>query len=218
MFSVPGSFNPLHQGHVELVLACLKATNRALLSGGKQRLVVFEIAAVNADKSPLSKEQMLSRIEQFNPHTNQILKESGLTSVAVCLTTSPLFVQKAKIFKDCIFLVGIDTYARLIDPKYYGPRTSSAGGENLTQDLPDNNVGNMIAALSEIGADGCRFFVAGRKVDEGFATLSSMMNSDLARDKVLPSKISRLFTGLSEEDFRLDLSSTEIRKLHEKAK
>jgi hypothetical protein len=60
----------------------------------------------------------------------------------------------------------------------------------------------MLAAFDEIRSNGCSFLVAGRKVGDNFHTLA---------DVPVPPEIADLFTGLSEDEFRLDLSSTEIR-------
>lgn len=100
-FSIfPGSFNPLHVGHTELV-------ERAAveLSGGK---VAFELSIGNADKGFISNEELMKRIEYF--------KDSEF----------PLIINKAGLFKDKLlyikngyFLMGVDTFKRVFDLKYY---------------------------------------------------------------------------------------------------
>jgi nicotinic acid mononucleotide adenylyltransferase len=37
----------------------------------------------------------------------------------VCLTSAPLFLQKAALFPDSTFIVGADTLNRIFDSKYY---------------------------------------------------------------------------------------------------
>ena len=46
----PGSFNPLHTGHVELALASIKAIEQTVECPPP---LIFEISVANADKAPL---------------------------------------------------------------------------------------------------------------------------------------------------------------------
>ena len=93
-----GSFNPLHDGHRELVRV---AEQR--LSGP----VAFEMACVNVDKPPLDFLTIESRCRQF-------------TERPVVLTHAPTFVLKSRLFPNTAFVVGIDTAERIVQPKYYG--------------------------------------------------------------------------------------------------
>lgn len=97
---------------------------------------------------------------------------------------APLFRDKAALYPNSVFVVGFDTARRLIDPKY-------TAGEAA-----------MLQAFDFIRAQGCSFLVAGRKVDGRYQTLA---------DAAIPPAIADLFVGLSEDEFRMDLSSTEIR-------
>jgi len=54
---------------------------------------------------------------------------------------SPLFTEKARLFPQSIFVIGHDTYTRLIDPKYYD---------------------DIEAALANFKNLGVRFIVGGR--------------------------------------------------------
>lgn len=69
-----GSFNPLHDGHVGMVSAALK--QQGWDGHSAHPPVVFEIAIVNADKPPLSREEVEARVEQFHP-SNPIFKRHG---------------------------------------------------------------------------------------------------------------------------------------------
>ena len=101
------------------------------------------------------------------------------------LSREPLFVGKAALFPGCVFAIGSDTAERLVDPRYYGGLTGRD------------------AALDSIRANGCRFLVAGRVEDGVFRTLA---------DIAIPTDFRDLFVELPERAFRLDLSSTEIRR------
>lgn len=101
------------------------------------------------------------------------------------LTNAPTFRGKSQRFPDCTFVVGADTIARVGEPKYYT-------GESGTFD----------AALERIATRGCRFLVFGREIAGQFQVLS---------DLVLPAALRALCDEVSQEEFRQDVSSTELR-------
>ncbi len=103
----------------------------------------------------------------------------------VVLSRAPLFRNKADLFPGSVFVIGYDTAIRLLAPHYYG------GAEA------------MDAALAAIRAAGCRFLVAGRSVEGRFYTLD---------DVSVPPAYQDLFLALPASDFRVDLSSTELRQ------
>ena len=182
-----GSFNPLHQGHTELVAA----VSRLVGGFGESEsapLVVFEISATNVDKPSLAKTELLRRIQQFTQKSEPISR-SRLQNLAVCVTNAPLFVEKARLFPQCSFIIGADTLSRLLNPKYYG-----------------DSMPNLIRAMDTIRELGCDFFVGGRKGETGFVTADSLL-----RGASLPPEILGMFHTLSEDDFRVDISSTELR-------
>jgi cytidyltransferase-like protein len=93
---LPGSFNPLHDGHISMLQnAC--ALNH---TDG-----IFEMCVVNADKPPLSSDEIIARIATFN-------------SKPVVLTNAPLFTDKDKLFPGVSYAIGVDTVIRLMNPKY----------------------------------------------------------------------------------------------------
>ena len=93
-----GSFNPLHKGHKELLIASEKEYKIKPL---------FEISISNVDKNKINFIDLTKRIEQF--------KSQG----KIIITNSPTFNDKSSIFKKSIFVVGYDTALRLIKKKYY---------------------------------------------------------------------------------------------------
>jgi hypothetical protein len=95
----PGSFNPVHEGHV--VLARLAEELR-------QQPLAFEISVTNVDKPPLAGETVRHRLAQF------------AWKSPVELTRAPTFLEKSRLFPRTTFVIGADTAERLVAPKYYG--------------------------------------------------------------------------------------------------
>jgi hypothetical protein len=95
------------------------------------------------------------------------------------------FYLKSRLFPGCTFVIGWDTAVRLVDPKYY-----------------EGDEGRVLAALREIRGHGCNFLVAGRVEDRTFRTLA---------DITIPEEFRTMFCGLTERQFRADISSTELR-------
>ena len=107
---VPGSFNPLHEGHAALLEA---ARRRA--SGN----VAYEISITNVDKPALTAAELDARLPQFRGRA------------PVVLTRAPTFVEKARLLPGTAFAVGADTAARILEARYYG------GAEALAQALTE---------------------------------------------------------------------------------
>ena len=108
---LPGSFQPLHQGHERLARVASEMLSVE---------VAFEISVVNVDKPPLEEEEARRRLSQFQ----------GKWSVV--LTRAPTFREKAPLFPGCTFVIGWDTAVRLVHPRYYAQRkmdVASALGE-----------------------------------------------------------------------------------------
>ncbi len=95
---LPGSFNPLHEGHIAL------ARVAADMIGAP---VHFELSVTNVDKPRLSGSEVLRRAAQFE------------WWATLELTDAPLFMQKADLFPGCTFVVGADTAERILEPRYY---------------------------------------------------------------------------------------------------
>jgi len=94
---LPGSFNPLHLGH------------REMLSVAEQVLGVkgaFELSVRNADKPSLDFLTINERLEGIEPHP-------------VWLTNTPTFEEKARLFPGATFALGVDTLTRIGELRFY---------------------------------------------------------------------------------------------------
>ena len=95
----PGSFNPMHEGHVLLARVAEEL---------RQQPLAFEISVTNVDKPPLAGETVRHRLAQFAWRS------------PVELTRAPTFLDKSRLFPSTTFVIGADTAERLVAPKYYG--------------------------------------------------------------------------------------------------
>ncbi len=165
-FLLPGSFNPLHQGHLSLFQTAAEVLGRE---------GAFELTTVNADKPPLDEPEVLRRLGSFR----------GVAPVVV--TRARTFVDKAHLFPGTVFVVGADTAARIIEPRFYGGCSAA-----------------MRSAQDQVRQQGCSFLVAGRVNAAGqFLCL---------HDLAIPETLRDLFHPIPAERFRIDLSSTQLRQ------
>jgi hypothetical protein len=95
----PGSFNPMHEGHLMLARVAEEL---------RQQPLAFEISVTNVDKPPLAAETVRHRVVQF------------AWKSPVELTRAPTFLEKSRLFPRTTFVIGADTAERLVAPKYYG--------------------------------------------------------------------------------------------------
>ena len=118
---LPGSFNPLHDGH--LLLARVAEEMR-------KAPAAFEISVVNVDKPPLGAGEVRARLAQF----------AGRARVE--LTRAPTFLEKSRLFPGATFAVGADTAERLVAPRYYGDDARMAAA---LQEIADRGCRFLVA-------------------------------------------------------------------------
>ena len=159
-----GSFNPLHHGHRQL-----RRLAEARLGGR----VGYELSIRNVTKPPLDYLTLVDRVGQFD-------------DAPVVISSAPTFAEKSGCFPGVTFVIGEDTFVRVLAPRYHG-----GTWQGVTE------------ALHTISRNGCRFLVAGRDSGAGFRTLDG---------QAIPEEFAGLFEGLSEDEFRVDASSTRLRR------
>jgi nicotinic acid mononucleotide adenylyltransferase len=133
----------------------------------------------------------------------------------VLLTNAPLFREKVRVLQKYLapsggggsgmkngrkmtFVIGTDTMVRILHPKYYG-------------DLMEN----VIKSLREMKREGVHFVVGGRleqiKNPDGTLSKEAKFVTGEQELKHLPADVVDMFTMIQEKDFRVDISSTELR-------
>jgi hypothetical protein len=162
---LPGSFNPLHEGHRGMAVAAQRLLGRQ---------AAFELSVANVEKPPLAESEVRRRMAQF------------AWQASLWLSHAPTFLEKSRLFPGAVFVVGVDTAVRIVDPRFYG-----------------GSVETMRAALAEIRGHGSRFLVAGRLAGDRFVELEQVGMPDEFRD---------LFSAIGCEMFRADVSSTQLRR------
>ena len=164
---LPGAFNPIHDGHIEFI----KSAAQKL--GWDKSKIIFELSISNADKGLVDKNVYKKRVEAIN-----------LKGYNAMITKIPYFGDKNSYLTNGYFLLGADTFKRLLDKKYY-----------------ENSYEFMIAKLSEFRKKNNKLIVASRydSVSGKLLTLSDFPIPEILKDFVI------------ELDFRMDMSSTEIR-------
>jgi len=164
MLVFPGSFDPLHAGHLRMALIAEEIAERPL---------TFELSVTNVDKPALDYIELAGRTAQF-------------AGRALWLTAAATFVEKLDLFPQATFVMGADTFARLADPRYYGGSAAAADD-----------------AARRIAAEARGLIVFGRERDGGFVEPAKLD---------VPAPLRDAAYCVSEREFRMDVSSTALRR------
>ena len=136
---------------------------------------------------PVAYELSITNVDKPPLPTGEALRRAAQFRgrARLVLTAAPTFVEKARLMPGAAFVIGADTARRVVEPVYYGGKPT------------------MRAALRELRSLGARFVVAGRLEHGHFLQL---------RDLSLPAEAAGLFEAIPAEEFRVDVSSTELRR------
>jgi hypothetical protein len=111
--------------------------------------------------------------------------EQFATAGPVWLTRAATFAEKAALFPGAAFVLGWDTAIRLVDPRYHGGTAERD---------------STLRSLLEMG---CRFVVGGRVDSSGAFRVWD--------HAAIAHEFADLFIVLMEQDFRVDVSSRDLR-------
>jgi nicotinic acid mononucleotide adenylyltransferase/nicotinamide mononucleotide (NMN) deamidase PncC len=161
-----GAFNPPHLGHERMAEVAETRLGTP---------VAWELSIANVDKPPLDFIAIRTRLDALRAIDARR---------PIALTNAPTFCEKSELFPGATFIVGVDTLARIAEPRYYGDATQRD------------------AAIAEIAGRGCRFLVFGRVVDGQFQSLA---------DLALPDGLRAICDEVPADQFREDVSSTALR-------
>jgi cytidyltransferase-like protein len=115
----PGSFNPLHEGHQLMVAETEEQGD----------LVSYTVCADSVHKRSLTVVDMLTRAAQF-----RLERLDGNCGRVLFTQGDPLFVDKFKANPGSKFLMGVDTFIRMLDPKW-GPARAA-----VLKSIEDNQI------------------------------------------------------------------------------
>lgn len=166
----PGSFHPLHDGHRRMAVLAEEIAERP---------VEYEISVTNVDKPTLDYREITARVALLQA-------DEAAGRRRLWLTRAATFLEKIEVFPESTFVMGADTFTRLVDPRYYG------GSATAAED-----------ALRRIATGTRGLIVFGRERDGAFVDPSRLD---------LPDALRSVTYFVSPREFRMDISSTQLRR------
>jgi hypothetical protein len=124
----PGSFDPLHEGHLLMARIAEEIAERP---------VDYELSITNVDKPMLDFIAIRGRAAQFSGQR-------------LWLTRAATFLEKLDVFPKSTFVMGADTYVRLADPRYYGG--SNAAADRAVKRIAKEAAGLIVFGRARDGA------------------------------------------------------------------
>ena len=165
----PGSFDPLHEGHLLMARIAEEIAERPL---------EYELSITNVDKPALDYLEIRDRAAQF-------------VDRPLWLSRCARFLEKLETFPGSTFVMGADTYVRLADPRYYGGSAAAAAD-----------------AARTIAARAGGLIVFGRSKGDVFLEAAQID---------VPQPLRDVTYFVSQREFRLDISSTDLRRRQREA-
>lgn len=115
---LPGTFNPLHDGHRAMVQSAELGEDYVLRLPPRKRDVCYLISTSSPHKGDMPVHQLLDTAAMLHAER---WKPDGIGPRAFEFTSKePLFIDKARARPNSTFVIGADTMARMMDPKW-GP-------------------------------------------------------------------------------------------------
>ncbi|KAL4476284.1 hypothetical protein ABPG74_010017 [Tetrahymena malaccensis] len=175
-----GSFNPIHEAHVQIALESKKLKNRDK--------IYFEMPLKNADKAIKDRETLLHLVRSiFVKVESSFSDQLKPYQYGIVISKRSLFTEKCSYTANSTFAVGIDTFKRILDNKYY-----------------NDSIEDKIATLATFKNSKTDFVVAPR--------LNPQTNQMEYYDDFIKDTPRFLKDSVIEmKDYRNDISSTQIR-------